>query len=66
MEKDPGKRLGAVGGLEEIKLHPVFRNIDWNQLEEKKVPPPYIPKNVCQDRLIFTARLPQTVTLRLN
>uniref|UniRef100_A0A669BBG0 Protein kinase C n=1 Tax=Oreochromis niloticus TaxID=8128 RepID=A0A669BBG0_ORENI len=47
MTKSPNKRLGCVvaQGLEEaIKLHPFFREIDWNLLEQRKIRPPFKPR----------------------
>ncbi|WVQ71701.1 hypothetical protein IAR50_001242 [Cryptococcus sp. DSM 104548] len=46
MERDPNKRLGyspGGGGLNDIKAHPWFRNIDWQQLHDKQVVPPFEP-----------------------
>ncbi|CAH0561310.1 unnamed protein product [Brassicogethes aeneus] len=43
--KDPLKRLG--GGPEdarEIMAHPFFRSIDWKDLFNKKIPPPFKPQ----------------------
>jgi serine/threonine protein kinase len=39
-------RLGAgPRGVNEIKEHPYFENIDWDLLEQKHVEPPYKPVN---------------------
>ncbi|KAJ4441201.1 hypothetical protein ANN_11052 [Periplaneta americana] len=43
--KDPRKRLG--GGeedAEELKRHPFFRGINWNDLARKAIPAPFVPK----------------------
>lgn len=43
--KDPRKRLG--GGSEdslEIKSHPFFKSINWDDLAQKKVVAPFVPK----------------------
>ncbi|EGC32113.1 hypothetical protein DICPUDRAFT_38849 [Dictyostelium purpureum] len=40
LERDPEKRL-ADPNL--IKRHPFFRQIDWELLFQKKIPPPFIP-----------------------
>ena len=37
-------RLGA-NGIDELKTHPWMENIDWKLLAEKKITPPFIPKN---------------------
>jgi serine/threonine protein kinase len=42
LEMDPSKRLGAKGAFE-IKSHPFFESVNWDDLLEKKVPPPLIP-----------------------
>lgn len=42
-EKDPKKRLGSKYGIEEIKSHPWFADINWSKLAKKEVPPPFKP-----------------------
>eukprot|EP00366_Plasmodium_knowlesi_P005044 XP_002262542.1 RAC-beta serine/threonine protein kinase,putative [Plasmodium knowlesi strain H] len=43
-EKDPKKRLGSgATDAEEIKNHPFFKNINWTDLLNKKVTPPFKP-----------------------
>ena len=48
LEKDPNKRLGArhpPEGLNDIKQHSFFYAfIDWDALESKKIPPPFVPE----------------------
>jgi hypothetical protein len=50
MTKNPNKRLGCVvsqGGEEAIKRHPFFLNkINWVDLEERKIKPPFKPRVV--------------------
>jgi len=41
-EPDPEKRLGARGAAE-IKAHPFFKSVDWAKLENKEIPPPFVP-----------------------
>jgi len=43
LEKDPKKRLGARG-VDQIKSHPFFMNINWSAMEQRKVKPPLKPK----------------------
>ncbi|KAM5158388.1 serine/threonine-protein kinase Sgk3 isoform 1-T2 [Mantella aurantiaca] len=43
LEKDPKQRLGSNNDFDEIKYHPFFTCIDWNDLGDKKIPPPYDP-----------------------
>ncbi|KAK1259896.1 Serine/threonine-protein kinase OXI1 [Acorus gramineus] len=42
LEKDPHRRLGFVGGAEEVKAHPFFRGVKWEMLAEVQRPP-YLP-----------------------
>lgn len=45
LKKDPTERLGCdpKRGFSEIKSHPFFNQIDWDQLERRQVTPPYTP-----------------------
>ncbi|XP_071488974.1 ribosomal protein S6 kinase alpha-5-like [Diadema antillarum] len=40
--KDSQKRLGHQG-VEEIKEHPFFKSLNWDDIAAKKVPPPFRP-----------------------
>ncbi len=57
MTKNPAKRLGCVannGAEEAIKRHIFFNNkIDWNALELKQIPPPFVPKIVSRHKNKF-------------
>ncbi|XP_055333343.1 calcium-independent protein kinase C-like [Paramacrobiotus metropolitanus] len=47
MTKDPAKRLGCIqarGYEQEVLLHPFFRDIDFEALEQRKIKPPFKPK----------------------
>ena len=45
LTRDVNKRLGCgPGGLQAIKEHDFFADIDWDRLEEGNLPAPYIPK----------------------
>ncbi|KAN0059792.1 hypothetical protein ACQY0O_008366 [Thecaphora frezii] len=45
LERDPKKRLGCRGGIEEFKAHPWFAGMDWAALETKSLTPPFEPDN---------------------
>jgi serine/threonine protein kinase len=41
----PYERLGnGPKGTDEIKLHPYFKDIDWEKLYNKELTPPYVPE----------------------
>lgn len=45
LERDPNKRLGCgTKGSIEIKNHIFFRDVDFEKLMKKEIPPPYKPK----------------------
>jgi len=44
LQKDPLKRLGGgVRGMEEIMAHSWFRQVNWEQLEARRIMPPWVP-----------------------
>ncbi|PWN51272.1 kinase-like protein [Violaceomyces palustris] len=43
LERDPKRRLGCRGGIEDFKSHPWFSGIDWAALEAKRLTPPFEP-----------------------
>ena len=44
MISDPNKRLGAgKNGFNNLKNHKYFEDIDWDDLENKKIKPPFVP-----------------------
>jgi len=44
LDKNPQSRIGYSGGLNEIKAHPFFTNIDFDLIFRKKLIPPYKPE----------------------
>ena len=40
LEKDASKRLGTIKGVQEIKSHPWFFDIDWKIVLDRKLKPP--------------------------
>merc|ERR1712142_214773 len=46
LQRDPSKRIGnnaAKGRAKEVKSHSWFANLDFFEIYEKRVPPPYVP-----------------------
>ncbi|GFN99037.1 ribosomal protein s6 kinase [Plakobranchus ocellatus] len=43
LTKDPSKRLGSRS-IEDVKRHPFFKSLCWEDLAQKKVPAPFKPK----------------------
>jgi len=56
LQKNKDNRLGTLNGVEEIKNHEFFRSINWKDLENKKIKPPFNPnvKNAMDLRNIST------------
>lgn len=52
LEKDPDTRLGAKDDAREVMKHPFFSDIDWTQLEKKKVDPHFKP-DLSEDKLKY-------------
>lgn len=44
MAKDPSERLGTKSGIEEIKAHPWFADMDFEKLIKCKIDPPFKPE----------------------
>ena len=43
-QRDVDKRLGCRGGgASELKDHPFYSGVDWNQVYQQRYPPPLIP-----------------------
>uniref|UniRef100_A0A3P9PYK7 protein kinase C n=1 Tax=Poecilia reticulata TaxID=8081 RepID=A0A3P9PYK7_POERE len=44
LRRNPERRLGSgEKDAEEVKKQPFFRNVDWEALLHRKVPPPFVP-----------------------
>lgn len=39
---DAGRRIGSIGGTDEIKRHPFFRGVNWSTLRQQAAP--FVPK----------------------
>ncbi|KAJ2515042.1 Serine/threonine kinase, partial [Coemansia sp. RSA 2049] len=45
LERDPSKRLGAgPNDAEDIMKHSFFAGINWDDVLNKRIPPPYVPE----------------------
>ncbi|KAH3900077.1 related to Serine/threonine-protein kinase SCH9 [Saccharomycodes ludwigii] len=43
LNRNPRHRLGAIDDGRELRAHPFFNDIDWEQLKMKKITPPFKP-----------------------
>jgi len=43
LNRNPKHRLGSQNDARELKAHPFFQDIDWESLQNKKMPPPFKP-----------------------
>ncbi|KAJ3558906.1 hypothetical protein NM688_g658 [Phlebia brevispora] len=44
LTRDPARRLGSgKGDAEEIKRHPFFKDVSFDDVLDKRIPPPYFP-----------------------
>jgi serine/threonine protein kinase len=43
LNRNPKHRLGSKNGVEELKAHPFFADIDWARLRKRDVIPPFKP-----------------------
>ena len=44
LSKDPKKRIGATGGVNEVLQHPWFANINVEDFEQRRIQPEFMPK----------------------
>ncbi|KAM7361163.1 protein kinase C isoform 1-T3 [Cochliomyia hominivorax] len=44
LTKNPEQRLGCLGDENEIRRHPFFSKLDWDELEKRNIKPPFRPK----------------------
>ena len=43
LNKNKEERIGAQNGIAEILAHPFFKDIDFDELLNKNLDPPYVP-----------------------
>ncbi|KZP01332.1 hypothetical protein CALVIDRAFT_532947 [Calocera viscosa TUFC12733] len=44
LTRDPARRLGSgANDAEDIKKHPFFKDVSWDDVFQKRIPPPYYP-----------------------
>ena len=54
LRKSPDKRLGATErDAEDVKKQAFFRNVNWEDLLKRKVPPPFVPTIVSSSLLHY-------------
>ena len=51
LQKEKEQRLGAKKDFQEIKTHTFFADMNWDDLDAKKIEPPYNPNVVCRFEL---------------
>ncbi|CAF0869128.1 unnamed protein product, partial [Didymodactylos carnosus] len=44
LRREISQRLGFNGGASSLRIDPWFKNIKWDELYDKKYPPPFIPQ----------------------
>jgi p70 ribosomal S6 kinase len=69
LRRNVERRLGSVGGADDIKRHVFFDDVDWDLVEAKAYTPPYIPQlnphdetDASQFDTRFTTRSPREST----
>ena len=58
LKKDPNKRLGgSIKDAKEIKEHPYFKDVNWDDVYNKKIPPP--PFNFYTNKMMHVYQRPR-------
>eukprot|EP01017_Pseudomicrothorax_dubius_P024401 TRINITY_DN2592_c0_g1_i3.p1 TRINITY_DN2592_c0_g1~~TRINITY_DN2592_c0_g1_i3.p1 ORF type:complete len:323 (-),score=93.82 TRINITY_DN2592_c0_g1_i3:45-932(-) len=52
LNRNPAQRLGANGDATEIKAHPFFKDVDWEEVANKRLKPPKPDKKAFRGPLI--------------
>lgn len=59
LDRDPRRRLGAREGVRDLKRHPFLRNINWEDMSDKEVIPPFKPSITSDtDTSYFDSQIP--------
>lgn len=53
LQKEKEQRLGAKKDFHEIKSHAFFSDMNWDDLDNKKIHPPYNPNVVSTDLVVM-------------
>jgi hypothetical protein len=65
LHKNKSKRLGSTNDVIELKSHEFFRPIEWDELEARRIKPPFNPNVVSiADGLLPRSSLSAAVALR--
>lgn len=59
LRKDPSLRLGSIFGVKEIKEHPWLEGVNWENVKNKKIQPPFRP-NSTRSNFEFSGELNDT------
>jgi serine/threonine protein kinase len=68
LEKNPAKRIGTVSGMQEVRAHPFFEDMDWEKLKRGEIAPPINPllpepRKVHEEKQTRQAQMPVAPTL---
>ena len=61
LNKNKEERIGAQNGIAEILAHPYFKDIDFDELLNKNLDPPYVPNR--QEESFFDPELKEEIEL---
>jgi serine/threonine protein kinase len=56
LQKNPNKRLGATRGINELKEHAYFSDVNWKTLHKEPAPPAFVTS---QSKKIDDSRFPK-------
>ena len=66
LNKDPKKRLGATGGVEEVLRHPWFDDVDIRSIEAMTMEAPIKPDIICDSQTILKNQFNQKKEIDLS